>query len=301
MASAPLRERRVFPWQPWLLLSPTLVTLMLLVLLPLLQTVHHAFTQDAHGFTPPHTTLTFENFRLLATDTAWWYAVRTTVIFALSAVLAETVLGLALALLLQKVDIRLRGLLLAIMLIPWAIPAVVAARLWSWMLNGHYGILNAALMTTGITHQSSNWATTPEGMLGIMVLVDIWQATPFMTLLALAGLQSLPGETLEAACLDGATAFQTFRAITLPLLWRPLMAAALFRLLDALRMFDLSSVLYGADLRGMTLSVFVQTQLVQFGMQGYAAASALSSVAIIAMTAGLFWFCVCPRTPRHLP
>lgn len=301
MPQSKLQGRGIFPWQPWLLLTPALITLMALVLIPLLQTIRLAFTADAHGLVPPHAGLTFENFHLLATDTAWWHAAGTTILFALSAVVVETTLGVALALLLQKMDIRLRGFLLAIMLLPWAVPAVVAARLWGWMLNPHYGIINAALMTLGLIHRGSEWTTSPMGMLAIMVLVDIWQATPFMTLLALAGLQSLPTDTLEAARMDGATPWQTFRAITLPLLWRPLMAAALFRLLDALRMFDLSSVLYGADIHGMTLSVFVQTQIVQFGAQGYGAASALSTLAIIAMTAVLFWACVSRPAPKHMP
>lgn len=281
-----------FSWQPWALLAPALVTLAALIIVPLAQTAHLAFSHDPHGFVPARTGMTFENFRVLLRDVAWWHAVRTTSLFALGAVLAETVLGIALAVVLQGLGSRLRGIMLAILLLPWAVPAVVAARLWSWMLNDQYGIVNAALVHVGLIAHGVAWTASPTGMVIIMIIVDIWQATPFMTLLALAGLQSLPVDTMEAARLDGATSWQCFRHITLPLLWPTLAVAALFRLLDALRMFDLSSVLYGSDMDGMSLSVFVQMQIVQFGAPGYGAASALATLVVIGLIVALFWRCV---------
>lgn len=281
-----------FPWQPWALLAPALITLAALIVVPLGQTVHLAFSHDPHGFVPARAGMTFENFRILLGDAAWWHAVRTTSLFALGAVLAETVLGIALAVVLQGFGSRLRGVMLAILLLPWAVPAVVAARLWSWMLNDQYGVVNAALVHAGLITHGIAWTANPAGMVLLMMMIDIWQATPFMTLLTLAGLQSLPLEAMEAARLDGATSWQCFRHITLPLLWPTLAVAALFRLLDALRMFDLSSVLYGSDIDGMSLSVFVQMQIVQFGAPGYGAASALATLAVIGLIVALFWRCV---------
>ncbi|MCQ9154999.1 carbohydrate ABC transporter permease [Acidomonas methanolica] len=279
-------------WRPWALLAPALLTLAALVLVPLVQTLHLAFSHDPHGFVPARAGATLENFRILMGDSGWWHAVRTTILFALGAVLAETILGLGMALLLQKLDTATRGIVLAVMLLPWAVPGVVAARLWGWMLNDQYGICNAVLLDVGLIRHGIAWTAGPTGMLVVMIVVDIWQATPFMTLLALAGLQAVPTDVLDAARMDGATGWQCFRHVTLPLLWPTVIVAALFRLLDALRMFDLSSVLYGADMNGMTLSVFVQTQIVQFGAPGYGAASALATLGVIALVVMLFWRCV---------
>jgi len=291
MSRGSLTHKRPF-WQPWVLLAPALVALAALVLVPLVQTLHLAFSHDPHGFVSAQAGATLENFRILLDDPGWWRAVRTTVIFALGAVLAETVLGVGLAMLLQKLGTTLRGIVLAIMLLPWAVPGVVAARLWGWMLNDQYGVLNAVLVDVGLMRHGVAWTAGPSGMLVTLIVVDIWQATPFMTLLALAGLQAVPMDVLDAARIDGATGWQCFRHVTLPLLWPTLTVAVLFRLLDALRMFDLSSVLYGADMNGMTLSVFVQAQIVQFGAPGYGAASALATLGVIALIVALFWLCV---------
>ncbi|GBQ20383.1 carbohydrate ABC transporter permease [Gluconacetobacter sacchari] len=284
-------------WQPWALLLPALATLAALVLVPFVQTVILAFSHDPHGFVPARPGATFENFHILLGDPGWWRAARTTVAFALAAVPAETALGVVLAVLLRQLGRRPRGAVLAVMLLPWAVPGVVAARLWGWMLNDQYGVLNAVLVDVGLIRHGAAWMANPAGMLFVMVIVDIWQATPFMTLLALAGLQAVPPDVVNAARMDGASGWQCFVHVTLPLLRPTLAVAALFRLLDALRMFDLSSVLYGADMNGMTLSVFVQMQIVQFGAAGYGAASALATLGVIGLVAALFWRCAIP--PRR--
>ena len=285
-------QSRIFVWQPWALLAPALLTLVALVIVPFVQTLHLAFSHDPHGFVPAQAGATLENFWILMGDSGWWRSVRTTVIFALGSVIVEAVLGVGFAIILQKLNTLIRGIMLAVMLLPWAVPGVVAARLWGWMLNEQYGVINAVLLESGLIRHGVAWTAGPNGMLATMIVVDIWQATPFMTLLALAGLQTVPADVLEAALMDGATHWQCFRYVTMPLIWPTLTVAALFRLLDALRMFDLSSVLYGVDMNGMTLSVFIHTQIVQLGAPGYGAAAALATLGVITLTVVLFWRCI---------
>ncbi|MDI6652966.1 sugar ABC transporter permease [Gluconobacter japonicus] len=279
-------------WRPWALIAPAVIVLMVVIAIPFSRTIWLAFHDDPHGFVPPQPGWSLINFRVLLQDKIWWKAIVTTLSFASGAVISETCAGLAIALLLQGYCMRLRGILLTIILLPWAVPAVVAARLWNWMLNDQYGIINALLIRLGLLHQGIAWTTHPHSMVAVMIAVDFWQATPFMVLLSLAGLQSIPTDVFEAARLDDASAWQRFAFITLPLIAPVLSVAVLFRLLDALRMFDLSSVLYGTDVSGMTLSAFVQTQIVQFGAPGYGAASALGTLGIIALAATLYGICL---------
>ncbi|MEG3348055.1 sugar ABC transporter permease [Novacetimonas sp. GS1] len=286
---------RPLDWRPWLLVAPALLVLAAIIVVPLGRTVWLALHADPHGFARARTGWGMGNFVMLAHDAAWWQAMRTTLTFAIAAVSVETVLGLLVALVLLDASARMRGIVLPLVLLPWAIPAVVAARLWNWMLNDQYGIINALLVHCGIITHGIAWTGFPGGMVAVMVGIDAWQATPFMALLCLAGLLSLPPEIMEAARVDGASAWQRLRYITLPLLRPVIGIAALFRLLDALRMFDLASVLYGSDMAGMSLSVFVQAQIVQFGAPCYGAAAALATLGVIGLTVGLLW--VCLRAP----
>lgn len=289
---------RSFDWRPWALVAPAMIVLAGVIALPFARTVWLAFHDDPHGFMPAEPGWSLTNFRTLLQDMAWWKAVGTTLLFASAAVISETCAGLAIAGFLQGYGMRTRGILLAIILLPWAVPAVVAARLWNWMLNDQYGIINALLVRAGLLHQGVAWTTHPRSMIAVMVAIDFWQATPFMALLSLAGLQSIPTDVLEAARLDGASARQRFISITLPLVAPVLSIAVLFRLLDALRMFDLASVLYGTDTGGMTLSAFVQTQIVQFGAPGYGAAAALGTLGIIGLAGVLY--AICLKVPAWL-
>ncbi|AHK71169.1 carbohydrate ABC transporter permease [Gluconobacter oxydans] len=281
-----------FDWRPWALVAPALIVLMAVTAIPFARTIWLAFHDDPHGFMQAQPGWSLTNFRVLLQDRAWWTAVSTTLLFAAGAVISETCAGLAIAILLQGYSLKLRGILLAVILLPWAVPSVVAARLWNWMLNDQYGIINAMLVRLGLLHQGVAWTTHPRSMVAVMIAIDFWQATPFMALLSLAGLQSIPTDVFEAAKLDGASPWQRFISITLPLVAPVLSIAVLFRLLDALRMFDLASVLYGTDMSGMTLSAFVQSQIVQFGAPGYGAASALGTLGIIALAASLYGVCL---------
>ena len=131
----------------------------------------------------------------------------------------------------------------AAILIPWAIPTIVSAKMWAWMLNDQFGIINDMLLSLGLIDQKIAWTATPDTAMIAVLIVDVWKTTPFMALLILAGLQMIPRDIYEAAEIDGVHPVKVFFKVTLPLIRPALMVAVIFRMLDALRIFDLIYVL----------------------------------------------------------
>lgn len=205
-------------------------------------------------------------------DPQWWHAARNTLVFAVCSVSLETVLGVAIALALNT-PFRGRSLVRAAVLVPWAIPTVVSAKLWAWMLNDEFGILNYALLGLGIISAPIAWVANPDLALAAVIAVDVWKTTPFMVLLVLAGLQMLPQDCYEASRVDGVHPVKVFWRVTLPLLWPALAVAIAFRALDALRIFDLVYVLTANSTSTMSISVYARQQLIDFQDVGYGSAA----------------------------
>ena len=157
------------------------------------------------------------------------------------------------------------------MLVPWAIPTVISARLWEVMLRDNQsGVINRVLVDLHVINSSQAWLANPSLQLNALVMVDVWKTAPFMALLLLAGLQTIPSDLYEAASVDGANRFRQFFAVTLPLL-RPTIAVALvFRTLDALRAFDVFQVLLGRQ--KLSMATYNHEVLVQAQNGGYASA-----------------------------
>ena len=176
-----------------------------------------------------------------------------------------------------------RGLLRAAVLIPWAIPTVVSAQMWAWMFHDVFGVINHVLLAIGLIDQPIAWTASPDTALIAVILVDVWKTTPFMALLLLAGLQMLPQECYESAKVDGVHPVRVFFKVTLPLLKPALMVAIIFRVLDALRIFDLIYVMSGNNKDTMSMSVYARQQLVDFQDVGYGSAAATLLFLIIAM------------------
>lgn len=202
-------------------------------------------------------------------STDFWPAVRITLFFAVVTVIIETLLGLWMATVMNR-EFKGRGLLRAAVLIPWAIPTAVTAKLWQFIFADH-GIINSLL------GQSVSWTTDPWAARFAVIIADVWKTTPFMALLILAGLQMIPKDVYEAARVDGASSWQIFTRITLPLVRPALMVAVLFRTLDALRMYDLPVILISGSSNSPTATI---SQLVVEDMrQGhFNSASALSTL-----------------------
>lgn len=279
----------------WLFLAPMLVVLALVALWPLLRTIWLGFTDANLLKLDEAKWVGFENylkkedgrwFGVLA-DPVWWAAVRNTLWFAALTVSIETVLGLVVALVLHREFVG-RGFVRAAVLIPWAIPTIVSAKMWGWMMNDQFGILNHVLLSLGIIDSPLAWTADPDLLLSAVVMVDVWKTTPFMALLILAALQMLPKECYEAAEVDGVHPVKVFWRVTLPLIRPALMVAIIFRALDALRIFDLVYVLTGSREQSMTMSVYARQELVEFQNVGYGSAASTLLFFIVALMTVLY-------------
>ncbi|WP_083900453.1 carbohydrate ABC transporter permease [Corynebacterium caspium] len=214
---------------------------------------------------------------VLATD--FWPALRITLFFTVVTVLLETLLGLGMALIMNR-EFKGRALVRAAVLIPWAIPTAVTAKLWQFMFAQH-GIVNSLLGRT------IAWTTDPWAARFAVVIADVWKTTPFMALLILAGLQMIPNDLYEAARMDGASRWQQFRRLTLPLVKPALLVAVLFRTLDALRMYDLPVIMISPSANSPTATI---SQLVVEDMRqnNFNSASALSTLIFLLIFAVAF-------------
>ena len=266
----------------WLFLAPMLVALLLVAAWPLLRTILFSFTNANLGALDTWEFVGAANYLYLFQDALWWRAVWNTLFFTVISVAIETALGLIIALDLNA-HMPGRGLLRAAVLIPWAIPTVVSAKMWGWMLHDLYGVVNAMLMGVGLIHRPWAWLADPTLSMVSIIAVDVWKATPFMALLILAALQVLPGEVYEAARVDGVHPVKVFFRITLPLIRPALLVAVIFRGLDALRVFDVIYVLTGNNENTASMSVYARQQLVDFQDVGYGSTAATCLFLIVAL------------------
>ena len=278
----------------WIFLAPTLIVLAMVAGWPLLRTIYFSFTNatlnnlagaEFIGFGNYLTWITLQSgrtvWRGLLVDPAWWGAVANTLRFTLLSVSIETVLGLIVALVLNA-KFPGRGLVRAAILIPWAIPTIVSAKMWAWMLNDQFGILNDIFLNLGLISQKIAWTANPDTAMVAVLIVDVWKTTPFMALLILAGLQMVPQDIYEAAKIDGVHPVKVFLRITLPLIRPALMVAIIFRMLDALRIFDLIYVLTPNNSQTKTMSVMARENLFEFDKFAYGAAASTMLFLIIA-------------------
>jgi trehalose/maltose transport system permease protein len=269
----------------WVFLTPMLIVLALVAAWPLIRTIWLGFT-DANLLKMEQAKwIGFENFvgdYGLFGDKNWWLAVKNTLWFTFLTVTIETILGLSIALVLNR-TFPGRGLVRAAVLIPWAIPTVVSAKMWSWMLNDQFGIINHMLLGLGIIDAPMAWTADPDLLMSSVVMVDVWKTTPFMSLLILAALQMLPKECYEAAQVDGVHPIKVFFKVTLPLIRPALMVAIIFRALDAIRIFDLIYVLTGTREPTMTMSIYARQQLIEFQEVGYGSAASTLLFFIVAL------------------
>ncbi len=279
----------------WLLLAPMLAVLLVVAAWPLARTVYFSLTDatlvdpDAARFVGVSNYLSRAEGRWygVLTDPQWLASLRNTLVFAAASVALETVLGVAIAVLLAR-RFPGRGLLRAALLVPWAIPTVVSARMWGWMLNDQFGVINDALMRIGLVSEPVAWLADPSLSMASVILVDVWKTTPFVALLALAALQMVPKDCYEAARVDGIHPAKVFFRVTLPLIGPALAVAVVFRLLDAMRMFDLVYVMTGTTDATMTLSVFARRELIAFQDVGYGSAASTLVFFVIALLTAVY-------------
>ncbi|MFW6145990.1 MAG: carbohydrate ABC transporter permease [Planctomycetota bacterium] len=240
-------------WMAGAFLLPLLALVGLFIVVPVAGTVVTSFYRDA-DFRPPRAFIGLANYRHLLADPAFWQSVRFTVLFVAVSVPLELAAGLAFALVLNA-DVPFRGWLRACVLVPWAVPAAVSARTWELIFNYSFGAANAIVTGLGLADAPINWLGTDLGAFVAVVVADAWKTTPFVVIILLAGLQSIPSELYAAARIDGAGLLRRFVHLTVPLLKPVIVAALLFRTIDALRVFDLLYVLTEGGPGGSTTSV----------------------------------------------
>lgn len=228
------------------------------------------------------------NWGRLLDDARFWTDAFQTLRFAVCSVALELVGGLGLALLLHR-PLRGRGTLRALTLLPWALPTTVMALGWRWILNDPHGPLNAAIRSLG--GRSYGFLSTPATTWFFVVLADVWKTLPFVALLLLAGLQTIPDDLEEALRLEGASRLQILRRLTLPLLVPYLALALLFRLAQALGVFDLIQVLSGGGPAGSTesLALYAYLNAMRFLDFGYAATVMLATFLLLLVLLGAGW------------
>lgn len=264
-----------------MLLAPSLLVVLLVAIVPLLQTIYQSFTDARLASARPTQFIGLRNYTDLLMDGQFWHAVLVTVIFTIVTVVFEFVLGMIIALVVNS-NFKGRGPMRAAMLVPWAIPTVVSATMWKWMYHDIYGVWNDLLV--GRLHLLPGnvaWIADPATAIYAVAAVDIWKTTPFMALLLLAGLQVIPGDIYEAANVDGASPVQQFFRMTLPLLRPAILVALIFRTLDSLRVFDVFYVMFGNRADTQTMAVYNQQVITAFSDLGYGGAISVAIFLII--------------------
>ncbi|GAA1840210.1 carbohydrate ABC transporter permease [Microlunatus capsulatus] len=282
----------------WILLAPTLLVIIVVAGIPVLMSIRESFFQTNSGVDPTTGLVAggerfsgLENFTAIFSgqDTVsgsygqlgrFINAFLNTTFITVVAVLAETVLGVAMALIMAKA-FRGRGIVRAGILVPWAIPTIVSALMWKLIFD-EAGVMNRILGSQIL------WLADGASSFWAVIIADVWKTAPFIGLLTLAGLQTIPAEVYEAAKVDGATAWQQFTRITLPMVRPTLVVAVLFRTLDTLRMFDLPYGMIGpGKYRVETLSIFAYLEA-NAGRYGPAAAYAIVLFIYVLLIAFLF-------------
>lgn len=228
----------------YILVAPAVLAIIVVAIVPLAQGFWYSLFH--YRLTDPLNTrfVGLANYQYLFTqDPYFWPDMGVTVYFTIATVVLETALGMAFALVMHR-SFRGRGLMRAAVLVPWAIPTVISAKMWAFMWNDQEGVINGVLQQLHIIKSPIVWLASANTALPAIIITDVWKTAPFMALL-LAGLQTISEDLYEAAKIDGATGLQAFWRVTLPLLRPALVVALIFRTLDAFRVFDVIFTMTG--------------------------------------------------------
>jgi multiple sugar transport system permease protein len=274
--------------RPLIWLLPLVILLVAFTIFPLFYNVWLSF----HEFVPRERGLVYvgtENWQQLLSDERMWQSLGVTMFYFVVVLTVQVVLGLAIAILLDAEEPGF-GLLRTVLTLTLVVPPAITGMMFLLMQDAEFGVITYVLDVFGILDKNTPILSTASTALWGVMLADIWQWTPFMVLIFLAGLRSLPSEPYEAAMLDGASAFMVFRRITLPMLRKVIAVAILIRGIDLFRMFDYVFVMTsgGPGTATYTLSLYSWQQTFSFVKWGYGATLSLFTLAIILVIANLF-------------
>ncbi len=263
------REQRI----GWMLVIPALILLFLVFAYPIGRAFWLSLFTENLGtqLQPVFSGLT--NYIRMVGDGRFWQSMWNTSIFTLASVTIELVLGMAVALVLNQ-SFKGRGIVRTISIIPWALPTAVMGLAWAWIFNDQFGIVNDLLFRLGLIEEGISWLGNPTLAMLALVIADVWKTTPFISILLLAGLQSIPGDLYEAHSIDGATPWQSFWQITVPLIMPQILIALLFRFAQSFGIFDLVQVMTGGGPAGATetVSIYIYSTIMRYLDFGYGAA-----------------------------
>ena len=282
-AGTPIRRSRGIPERrlAWLMTAPSMLLIALVAVYPIVYAIWlslHEYSLIEAGLSRWASPAGLGNYIDAFEDPEFRKSVGITLVFSVASVSLETVIGLVMALIMATA-FRGQGLLRTVVLVPWAVLTVVTAIMWKTIVDPNLGFVNTVLGTNTV------WLGEEPHALIVMILADTWKTAPFMALLLLAGLQVIPSEIYEAAKVDGATTWQRFRRITLPLLMPALLVALIFRTLDALRAFDLPKVLTNGANGTTTMSLIAQRTFQENRLYGEGAAmSILTFILVMAVS-----------------
>lgn len=249
---------------PYFLVTPTIILILLIAVYPILDAIRQSFLDNPLAVSGA-SFVGFANYAQIFRDPGFLNSIGTTFIFSIISVALEAVLGLGVALLINK-NFPGRSLVRTSILIPFAFPTIVSAEIWLLMYNGDNGIITYFLQSLHLLGPGDSLLRTPAGVVTAAVITDVWKTTPFMALLLLAGLQVIPDDLYEAAGVDGSTKWQQFWTITLPMLRNSFLIALLFRVLDALRAFDLFYLFTGGGREVQTLALYAYNGMFATGV-----------------------------------
>lgn len=280
------------------LVAPVVILLLLVTGYPLVYNLWNSFHNVVlSNAGAPQNFVGLRNYQELATATGFPQALARTLAFTAVSVVLETVAALGLALMLHR-GFRGRGLMRAAILIPWAVPTVVSAMLWTTMFDQRSGFVDYVLGLLHLPGSNTTWLAGEWTAWAAILVADAWKNVPFIAIILLAGLQLIPGDVYEAARIDGATAWQSFRRMTLPLLRPALMVAVIFRTLQAFLVFDIIYIMTGGG-PGTTTETLSYLNWQAFLVNtnfGYGGAISISLVVISLLIAGGIVLVMRPKT-----
>ncbi len=263
------REQRT----AWIFLLPAVMLLLFVFGYPIVRAFWLSlFTQNLGTKLQPVFS-GFDNYVRMAGDGRFWQTFGITTIFTTASVILELLLGLGIALVLNQKFFG-RGTVRTIAILPWALPTALIGLAWAWIFNDQFGVVNDILLRLGLIETGINWLGDPTLAMIAVIFADVWKTTPFISILLLAGLQSISSDLYEAHSIDGAKPWQSFYQITLPLLMPQVLIAMLFRFAQAFGIYDLIAVMTGGGPGGATevVSLYIYSTVMRYLDSGYGAA-----------------------------
>ncbi len=257
----------------WLLTLPALIVLALVFIYPIGRAFWLSLFTENLGTKLQPIFSGLSNYGRMFGDGRFWQSMWNTSVFTAISVLLELALGMGVALVLNQ-SFRGRGIVRTIAIIPWALPTAVMGLAWTWIFNDEFGIVNDILLRVGVIETGIVWLGNPTLAMLALIVADVWKTIPFIAIILLAGLQSIPKDLYEAHAIDGANSWQSFWQITVPLILPQILIALLFRFAQAFGIFDLVQVMTGGGPAGATetVSIYIYATVMRYLDFGYGAA-----------------------------